>query len=138
MHWCISWCVDSGCWLTFTDALTYWWMRWIDMLVDFYWCIDVLVGMLSRHVGWHVLTDGLMCWLVCWVDLLVDVYWCADVLVDVLNRHANFELICATQLLWSVAFGYNKKQQKEAIHLLHIQSWLKPSYCCSHRKKYKT
>ena len=75
IHWRAGWCVESMRWLTWTDALTYWLMCWTDMLVDVYWCTDVLVNVLNRHVGWHLLADALTCWLMCWIDILVDIYW---------------------------------------------------------------
>ena len=44
-------CVESTRWLRFTDAMTCWLLCWIDMLVDFHWCIDVLVGVLDQHAN---------------------------------------------------------------------------------------
>ena len=131
----ISWCIESTSWLMFMD-----------------WCIDVLVGVLNRHVGWRLLTDALTCLLgvesTCWltftdaltcllvscIDMFVDVYWCTDVLVGLLNRHVGWCLLvhwrvgyyagsicclhcfaqcnCCGQI---VAFGYKKKHEKETI-----------------------
>ena len=122
MYWCIDvcWCVK----LVLIDVLV---VCWIDMLVDIYWGIDVLVGVLDRHVGWRLLayaltswlcvesicwltfTDALTCWLVCWSDILVDIYWCIDVFVGALDRRAN---VCTVLLNAIVAFGYKKKQEK--------------------------
>lgn len=131
-------------------------MCWLGVLVDVYWCTEILVDVLNWHVGWLLLMHWRAGWYVESTCCLTYTDWCIDVLVGVssgsvgwrllirwrigwlLNRHANFELFCSTQLLWSVAFGYNKKQEIKAIPLLHIQSWLKSSYCCSHSKKYKT
>ena len=127
--WCIDVLIDElgrhvG-WRLLTDALTCCLVCWIDMLVEVYWCthvlvcveltcwltftdwcIDVLVDVLNRRVGWRWLmhwhigwcvkltywlafTNALTCWLVCWIDILADFYLCTDVLVDVLNWRAN-------------------------------------------------
>ena len=141
IHWRVGWCVGLTCWLTITDALTCWLVCWINMLVDYDWCIDILVGMLNQHVGWLSLmhwrvrwcdgltcwltiTNALTCWLVCWIDMLVDVYWCTGVLVVMLNRHAVCTVllnsIVADQLLHLVI----KRNKKKTICSLHIQSWL--------------
>ena len=130
MHWCVGLCAGLTCWLMFTDALTCWLVCWIDMLVDYHGCIDVLVGMLNRHVGWLSLmhwrvgwyveltylltiTDALMYWLVCWINMLVDYHWCIDMLVGVLNRHAVctvlLNVIVADQLLHLVIKRSKKK-----------------------------
>ena len=119
MHWDIGGCVELTCWLTFTDALTCWLVCWVDMLLDIYWLMHWCVGWCVEWICWLTFTDTLTYWLI-------------------VKSTCYFELFCSTQLLWSVAFGYNKKQEIKAIPLLHIQSWLKSSYCCSHSKKYKT
>ena len=52
MHWRVGCCVKSTCWLTFTDALTCWLVCWVEMLIDYHWCIGVLVGVLMfRHAN---------------------------------------------------------------------------------------
>ena len=109
----ISWCIESTSWLMFMD-----------------WCIDVLVGVLNRHVGWRLLTDALTCLLgvesTCWltftdaltcllvscIDMFVDVYWCTDILVDynwcidvlvgMLNRHVGWRLLMHWRVGWFV------------------------------------
>ena len=129
------------------------------MLVDvYYWCIDVLVGVLSRHVGWRLLTYALTSWLcaestcwltftdaltycfVCWIDMLVDIYWCIDVLVGVLDRHANvctvlLNAIVADRLLHLVI----KRSKKKKLHIYYIfKAGWKPSFSCSCKVKCKT
>ena len=113
MHWRVGWCVESTCWLTFTD-----------------WCIAILFVVLDRHVFWRLLTDALTCWLVFWIDMLVDVYWlmhwcvgwcvesiyllmftdwCLAVLVGLLDQQVSwcwvdmliFYLFYSMQLLWT-------------------------------------
>ena len=130
MHWRISWCVESTCWLTFTD-----------------WCIGMLIGVLDWHVCWHVLTDALTCWLcaestcwlTCWlcVELtywLLFTDWCIDVsvvcwvdmLVDV-NCFAQF--ICCGPV---VAFDRYKKKKEKKLYIYYIfKAGWKPSFCCS-------
>ena len=135
-----SWCNDSTSWLMFMD-----------------WCINVLVGALSRHVCWRLLTDELTCWLcvestcwlmftdaltcclVCWIDMLVDYHRCIDVLVGVLDRHANvctvlLNAIVADQLLHLVI----KKQEKNYMFYYILKAGWKASFCFSCRVKCKT
>ena len=105
MHQHVGWCVRLTCWLTFTNALTCWLVCWINMLVDYHWYIDVLVGMLNRHVGWLSLmhwrvgwyvestgwfniTDALTCWLVYWINMFAHYHWYIDMFIGVLDRHA--------------------------------------------------
>ena len=78
----ISWCIEPTSWLRLME-----------------WCIDVLVGVLSRHVGWRLLNDALTCWL-CWINMLVDIYWCTEVLVGVLDRHIVWRLLTCALTSW--------------------------------------
>ena len=103
----IHWCNESASWLMFMD-----------------WCIDVLVYVLNRHVGWRLLmhwrvcwcvgltclltftdvltcwltiTDVLRCWLVCWIDMLTFTN-ALTVLVAMLNRHIGDAYWCTDVL----------------------------------------
>ena len=97
MDWCIDWCVESTCWLTFTNwCIDVFVVCWIDMLVDVYWCTDVLVGLLNRHVGW--------CFLVHWRVVYYAGSTCC--------LHCFAQCNCCGPI---VAFGYKKKHEKETI-----------------------
>ena len=92
MHWRVGWCVESTCWLTFTNwCIDLFVGCWIDMLVDVYWCTNVFVGVLYWHVCWRLLiywrvgwfvestcwlmfTGALTCWLLCWIDMLFALF----------------------------------------------------------------
>ena len=57
MPWWVGWYVKLTCWLTITDALTYWLVCWTDMMVDVYWCTDVLIGsffVFDSFSNWYV------------------------------------------------------------------------------------
>ena len=130
--WCrlaqsaISWCIESTSWLMFMD-----------------WCIDVLVGVLSRHVGWRLLmhwridwcigftcwftfTDTMTCWLVCWIDMLVDYHWFIDMMVGVLDQLANVCIVLLNAIaVDQLSHLVMKRNKKKTIYLLHIEGWLK-------------
>ena len=99
----IRWCNESASWLMFMD-----------------WCIDVLVYVLNRHVGWRLLMHWRVCWCVGLTRLLTftnaltvlvamlnrhvdDAYWCTDVLTGILDQHVTCNIllnaIVADQLL---------------------------------------
>ena len=112
MNWRVGWCVGSTCWFTFTHALTYRLMCWIDIWDYVYWLMHWLVGWCVESTRWFMLTNALTYWLVCWIDVLF------------------FEFFCSVQLLWPVAFGYKKKQEKNYIFITYSKGW-KPSFCCT-------
>ena len=89
MDWRVGLCNGSTCWLIFTD-----------------WCIDVLVGVLDQHVGWHLLLNFALAdvLVVYWFNVLVDVNWCIGVLVDVLCRHVCWGLLSDALTCWLVCW----------------------------------
>ena len=43
MEWCVGWFAELMCWLTLTDALTWWLMCWVGVLADVNWCFGMSV-----------------------------------------------------------------------------------------------
>ena len=122
MHWRVGCVLNRRVgWRWLTDAWTCWLACWINMLVDVYWCTDVLVGMLNRHVGWRLL----MLWPIVWY--VESTRWMT--LTVLINA------IIADQLLQLVI----KRHKKKKLYVYYtFKAGSKPSFCCSCKVKCKT
>ena len=127
MHWRVGCVLNRRVgWRLLTDAWTCWLACWIDMLVDVYWCTDVLVGMLNQHVGWHLLMYWCVGWYVestCWLTFTDALTYCLVCWIDTMDDSNCFNQCNYCRPI--VAIGYKKTQEKETICLLYIQSWFK-------------